>query len=80
MHANCAKCTSCKHNAVNGRSLDTADKAKCETHIYLICIIVDGVSYFRVLGSIWYAAYHVRCRILPFEHTFCRYCGRNCAL
>jgi hypothetical protein len=42
MHANCAKCTACKHVAVNVHSLDIADKAKGVTYIYLVFIIVDG--------------------------------------
>jgi len=81
MHANCAKCTACKHIPVNGHSLYIADKAKGMTYIYLVFIIVDGGSSFTVLGSIWNAAYHARCRIiLPCEHTFCSCYGRNCAL
>jgi hypothetical protein len=42
MHANCVKCTACKHIAVNGHSLDIDDKAKGMTYICLVFIIVDG--------------------------------------
>jgi hypothetical protein len=41
MHASCAKCTACKHIAVNWHSLDIADNAKGMTYIYLLFIIVD---------------------------------------
>jgi hypothetical protein len=42
MHANCAKCIACKHIAMNGYSLDIADKAKGMAYIYWIFISVDG--------------------------------------
>jgi len=36
------KVHACKHIAMNGHSLDVADKAKGVTYIYLVFIIVDG--------------------------------------
>jgi hypothetical protein len=51
MHASCAKCTAFKQIAVNGHSLDIADKANAWL-IYLVCVIVDGGWSSRVLASI----------------------------